>query len=87
MHLVEDITTRLIEKLQSGALDFAIVALPVSNPDLVCSELFREPILVGVGRDHHLAGLPQVDLDALRNERILLVEGRALLSRGFYQFV
>ena len=48
--------------------------LPVSNPDLVCSELFREPILVGVGRDRHLAGLPQLDLDALRNERILLLK-------------
>lgn len=74
IHLVEDITTRLIEKLQSGVLDFAIVALPVSNPDLVCSELFREPILVGVGRDHRLAGLPQVDLDSLRSERILLLK-------------
>ncbi len=74
IHLIEDITTRLIENLQSGVLDFAIVALPVSNPDLVCSELFREPILVGVSRDHRLAGLPQVDLDALRNERILLLK-------------
>jgi LysR family hydrogen peroxide-inducible transcriptional activator len=72
--LVEDVTTRLIEKLQGGALDFAIVALPVSNPDLVCSELFREPILVGVSRDHPLAGQPQVDLAALRNERILLLK-------------
>jgi LysR family hydrogen peroxide-inducible transcriptional activator len=74
IHLVEDVTTRLIEKLQSGALDFAIAALPVSNRDLVCSELFREPILVGVGPGHRLAGLPQVDLAALRNERILLLK-------------
>jgi LysR family hydrogen peroxide-inducible transcriptional activator len=74
IHLIEDVTTRLLEKLQAGSLDFAIAALPVSNRDLVCSELFREPILVGVGPGHRLAGLPQVDLAALRNERILLLK-------------
>jgi len=41
LHLVEDSTLRLVEQLQSGDLDIAVASLPVKNPDIICSELFR----------------------------------------------
>jgi LysR family transcriptional regulator, hydrogen peroxide-inducible genes activator len=74
LRLVEDTTTKLVELLQAGKLDIALVALPVSNPDMICSELFREPIRVVVGERHSLASHTVAHLRELRNERIILLK-------------
>jgi LysR family hydrogen peroxide-inducible transcriptional activator len=71
--LSEDITTRLIEKLQSGDLDLAVVALPVSAPDVVASELLREPLLLAIPPGHRLAQTGSADLKEVRHERLLLL--------------
>jgi DNA-binding transcriptional LysR family regulator len=42
LRLVEDITPNLVELLQSGEIDLAVVS-PVHNPDIVSSDLFPEP--------------------------------------------
>lgn len=72
--LTEDMTGRLVERIQSGDLDIALAALPLKNPDIVCSELFREPLLVAVGRHHRLARAASVDLAEVRHERMLLLK-------------
>jgi LysR family hydrogen peroxide-inducible transcriptional activator len=72
--LSEDMTRRLIERIQSGDLDIALAALPIKNPDIVCSELFREPLMVAVGRNHRLARGGPVDLAEVRHERMLLLK-------------
>jgi LysR family hydrogen peroxide-inducible transcriptional activator len=71
--LTEDMTRELIERLQAGELDVALAALPIKNPDIVCSELFREPLMVAVGKKHRLAHAAPVDLTEVRNERMLLL--------------
>jgi LysR family hydrogen peroxide-inducible transcriptional activator len=38
VQLVENITARLIEGLQTGDLDVVVLSLPVAFPDIVCSE-------------------------------------------------
>src|SRR6267142_3607896 len=48
VQFVEDTTPNLLERLQSGDLDIAVASLPVRNRDIVCSELFREPLLVAL---------------------------------------
>ena len=73
LQLVENTTARLIEGLQAGDLDLAILGLPVASPDLVCCELFREPILLAVPPGHRLSGLERVDLKEVRQERMLLL--------------
>ncbi|HTC94050.1 MAG TPA: LysR family transcriptional regulator [Terriglobales bacterium] len=79
LQLVEDTTPRLIEHLQSGELDIVVARLPVRNPDIVCSELFREPLFLAVAQGHALAGKRAVDLHVLRDERLLLLkEGHCL---------
>ena len=45
LHLVENLTARLVEGLQTGDLDVAVLSLPVAFPDIVCGELFREELL------------------------------------------
>jgi LysR family hydrogen peroxide-inducible transcriptional activator len=79
LQLVEDSTYRLVEQLQSGDLDIAVASLPVKNPDIICSELFREPLFLAVAKNHPLAGKPPADLRAFMHEPLLLLkEGHCL---------
>src|SRR5437868_10938428 len=48
VQFTENTTRHLVEQLQAGDLDLAISGLPVRNPDIVCSELMREPLFVAV---------------------------------------
>jgi LysR family hydrogen peroxide-inducible transcriptional activator len=74
VRLVEDVTVRLVDGLQAGELDVALASPPISNPDVVCSELFREPILLAVGENHRMASAETVDLSHILNERLLLLK-------------
>lgn len=79
LQFAEYTTRRLLEQLQSGEIDLAISGLPVRNPDIVCSQLFREPLLLAVALDHALARAKAVDLHDLRHERLLILrEGHCL---------
>ena len=79
LHFTEDTTSKLVEQLQAGDLDLAVSALPLRNPDIVCSELSREPLFLAVGEHHPLAERNEVDLHDLKNERLLLLkEGHCL---------
>ncbi len=73
VQLSEKITARLVEDVQAGQLDLAVLSLPISNPDLVCSELFREALFLAVGESHPLAKSKIVALKDLAPERLLLL--------------
>jgi LysR family transcriptional regulator, hydrogen peroxide-inducible genes activator len=74
LRLMEETTPKLVELLQAGRLDLAVVGLPVNSPEMLCSELFREPIRVAVGKGHRLACEQKVQLTELREERMLLLK-------------
>jgi LysR family hydrogen peroxide-inducible transcriptional activator len=76
LRLVEETTPNLVELLQAGELDLALVGLPVKSPEMLCSELFREPIWVAVGKTHRLADRKEVHIPDLRGEKILLLKER-----------
>ena len=68
----ETLTQTLIAELAEGALDAAIVALPVSEPTLMEFPLFSENfVLVRPLED---AGKPVPDADGLREMKLLLLE-------------
>jgi LysR family hydrogen peroxide-inducible transcriptional activator len=72
IHVRETVTPKLIEELTEGRLDTAIVALPVSEPSLAEVPLFTENfLLVRPGAN---AVTPVPDSEALREERLLLLE-------------
>jgi len=75
IRLTEEITPNLIAMLQSGELDIALVSPPVNNPDVICSDLFREPVLVAMGEHHRLAAEEYIRLPELVGERLLLLRG------------
>ncbi|MGA2002879.1 MAG: LysR family transcriptional regulator [Terriglobales bacterium] len=75
----EETTSQLVQILQAGEIDLAVVSLPIPKADIVCSELFREELLLVVPRKHPLSGHPPVNLRDLRKERLLLLkEGHCL---------
>lgn len=72
IHVRETLTPKLIQELADGALDTAIVALPVSEPSLVEVPLFSERfLLVRPAEDE---GTPVPSGKALRAMRLLLLE-------------
>jgi len=75
----ESTTEKLLEGLRTGALDLAVLALPIRQPEIVCSELFREPLLVAVPENHPLASRSRLAVPQLLSERMLLLrEGHCL---------
>lgn len=72
LHVRETLTPKLVEELNEGRLDMAIVALPVSEPSLTEVALFSESfVLVRPRADE---GKPAPDREALREMRLLLLE-------------
>ena len=68
----ETLTQKLIQELEEGRLDTAIVALPVSEPSFAEVALFTEDfVLVRPGEDE---GKPVPDRETLREMRLLLLE-------------
>lgn len=74
LRLVEETTPKLVQLLQAGELDLALVGLPINSPEMICAELFREPIWVAVGKTHRLAHRAEVHVPDLRGEKILLLK-------------
>jgi LysR family transcriptional regulator, hydrogen peroxide-inducible genes activator len=72
LHLRETVTPKLLRELAEGRLDCAIVALPVSEPEMIETPLFAEDfVLVRPAADAHL---PVPSREMLREMRLLLLE-------------
>lgn len=72
LHVRETLTPKLVQELQQGLIDTAIVALPVSEPAFEEVPLFTENfVLVRPKSD---AGKPVPRSDELRRMRLLLLE-------------
>jgi LysR family hydrogen peroxide-inducible transcriptional activator len=79
LHLVEDLTARLLERLNAGAIDLALIALPYRAPDIETLELGDDPFLLATPAGHPLAGHEHVDAGELdRAPLLLLQEGHCL---------
>ncbi len=72
--LFEFQTLVLLEKLDRGELDAAILALPVPLESLEHRVVFAEPFFVAVSHDHPLAAKKEIHIEALREETLLLLE-------------
>ena len=72
IHVRETLTPKLIEALEEGRLDTAVVALPVSEPALTEIALFSEKFLLV--RPCGDEGMPVPNSETLREMRLLLLE-------------
>ena len=72
--LVEEKSDVLLQRLREGALDAALLALPVHDDQLHAEFLFEEPFLLAVPESHPLAGHGALALDDLSSQTLLLLE-------------
>lgn len=67
-------THQLIERLLSNELDMGLLATPVGHPALTEFVIADDPFLLAVGSDHRMAGDAAVNLSALEDSEVLLIE-------------
>tara|TARA_B100000686_G_C16719701_1_gene934175 strand:- start:166 stop:1041 length:876 start_codon:yes stop_codon:yes gene_type:complete len=80
-YLIEERSPRLIEQLQNGELDAALLALPIEEKhNFHVQTLFQEDLLAAVPANHTLAQRKNIALADLRGEALLLLEDSHCLS-------
>ena len=63
-----------MERLQAGELDLIVASLSLQNPDLLWTELFRDPMCLVVAPEHRLASATVAEWAAVRGERLLVLK-------------
>jgi len=74
LQLFEAQTAMLLQKLKSGELDTALLALPLEQADLESYELYQEPFYLAVPNNHFLAAKKQIDYNTLVGQSLLLLD-------------
>ena len=72
--LYEYQTQPLLDKLRGGDIELGILALPVPLDGLEARELYEEPFTVAVPTNSDLAKKPNLKVDDLNGETVLLLE-------------
>ena len=72
--LFEEKSAVLLDRLRHGALDAALLALPVADARLHSAFLFEEPFMVAVPADHPLARQSGLTLKELGLHNLMLLE-------------
>ena len=79
LYLREETTARLLDALNDGDIDVALIALPFQTDELEVRPLGRDPFLLACRGDDPLAKVKDPELASLPDERLLLLdEGHCL---------
>ncbi len=77
--LIEEITETLLKRLEHHEVEAALLATPVSEPELVARPLFEEPFWLAHPRQHPLGDKPEITKADLEDtELLLLSDGHCL---------
>jgi LysR family transcriptional regulator, hydrogen peroxide-inducible genes activator len=83
LYLREEQTASLLDKLEKGQLDLALIALPYAVGEFETMTLGEDHILLAVPESHRLARMKRVDEAELAGEELLLMEdGHCLRSHA-----
>ena len=83
LFLTEEKTDILIERVQKGELDCALLALPIDNDSLISTPLFDDPFMLAVAKTHPLSKRKTVHMeDIARQPLLLLEEGHCLRAQA-----
>ncbi|GBR06026.1 hydrogen peroxide-inducible genes activator [Acetobacter oeni] len=74
LSLTEDMTERLMEKLTTGRLDVLLLAMPCDCEGLETIPVWRDPFILVLPAGHPLASWPEVPLEKLVDEQMVLLE-------------
>src|ERR1700739_4527974 len=82
IELWEDQTRALVEGLRNHRLDAAILATETDGPEVTEIELYDEPLLAALPRNHKLAGAKKVHEASLTDEMLVLADGHCLATQA-----
>jgi LysR family hydrogen peroxide-inducible transcriptional activator len=83
LYLREEQTASLLDKLEKGQLDAALIALPYDTGELETMALGEDRIVVALPKAHPLTRLKRLDEEQLAGEELLLMEdGHCLRSHA-----
>src|SRR6266852_4393626 len=83
LYLREEQTALVLDKLEKGQLDLALIALPYDTGDLETMTLAEDRILVALPKAHPLAQAKRIERADLAGEALLLMEdGHCLRSHA-----
>jgi LysR family hydrogen peroxide-inducible transcriptional activator len=74
LYLREDFTDRLLERLRSGDLDIALIALPYDTGELYARELFRDEFWFVAADGHPMAREKRMNVRKIDTSEVLLLE-------------
>ena len=74
LFLREDTTARLVDRLETNRLDVLLLALPCDCGPSEVMPIGRDEFVVALPPGHSLAGQPAIQVAAIANERLLLLE-------------
>jgi len=75
-------STALLAEVRSGQLDMAVAAITEPPGGLACVDLFRDPLVLVVPRDHPLAQAGETHWEAIGSERLVLFESGSMPALG-----
>jgi DNA-binding transcriptional LysR family regulator len=70
--ILDAVTTSLVPQVREGAVDFAVINLPLDDPDLSVEPLFAEDRVIVAPLDHPLASHVRVSLSEAAEHDLLL---------------
>ncbi|MGC8697123.1 MAG: LysR substrate-binding domain-containing protein [Halothiobacillus sp.] len=81
--LREELTPKILEHLENGKLDAALIALPIFDANLHIEPLFYESFFAALPAEHKLAQKTTLSVSDLANEKLLLLdEGHCLRDQA-----
>lgn len=74
LYMREDLTERILAKVESGELDFALIALPYDTGDLTVRELFKDDFWFVARQDDKLSREKHIAIREVDPNQVLLLE-------------
>ncbi len=76
----------LVEGIIDGRIDLALVAMPLNDPRLSSEPIFREPLMLAVGRNHPLATKRNFTVADLAEETWIMMGRSSTLTEQVHEF-
>ena len=75
LHIHELQTAQLLQSLRFGEIDFGLLALPIGSDEFATASIGIDKFVLALPKNHPLAkGKSPVELEVLRDERVILLE-------------
>jgi len=86
LHTQENFRAPLIEALYDGKLDWALISLPLDEPQLHVEKLYSEPLWVAMSTSHRLARAATITFEGLRDEDFISLGDASTLTAQIQRY-